>query len=94
MSKKKVGRKLVTDIIRNVLENREDVELDDISIRELTSSTIRTTPIIDILSTWDLDVESVQENHNKDDARLARCIEVLALVNSIIDQRISGGPSG
>ncbi len=87
MSKKKVGRELITDIIKRVLANRDDIESDDLFIHQVTSNTMKATPVIDILSHMEeigtINIDSV------DDERLAPCIEVLALVNSMIDHQLT-----
>ena len=86
MSKKKVGRELITAIIKRVLANRDDIETDELFIHQVTSNTMKATPVIDILSHMEdigtMNVDSV------DDERLAPCIEVLALVNSMIDYQL------
>jgi hypothetical protein len=87
MSKKKVGKEIITDMIRSILENREDVVSDDLFIRRLTSNTMKTKPVADILST--MDFHTTAGECDKDNKRLARCIELLALINTIIDRQLS-----
>jgi hypothetical protein len=87
MSKKKVGKEIITDMIRSILENREDVVSDDLSIRRLASNTMKTRPVADILST--MDFHSKVGECDEDNKRLSRCIELLALINTIIDRQLS-----
>jgi len=88
MSKKKVGKQIITDIVKSVLENREDVEMDEKFIHELVSNTMKTTPLVDILTSRNVDTLSGE--HESDDDRLTRCIEVIALINTMIDHHLSG----
>jgi hypothetical protein len=83
MSKKKVGRQLVTDIIKRVLANRDDIQSDDLFVRQVTSNAMRSTPVIDILSR--MSDSEIRHLDNGDNEQLASCIEVLALINSMID---------
>ena len=83
MSKKKVGRELVTNIIRRVLANRDDIQSDDLFVRQVTSNAMRSTPVIDILSR--MSESELRHLDNGDSDQLASCIEVLALINSMID---------
>jgi hypothetical protein len=92
MSKKKVGREIITDMIRSILEDRSDVVTDDLFIRRLASNTMKTKPVADILSTTDFHTTAVE--CDKDDKRLGRCIELLALINSIIDRQLSEHDTG
>jgi len=91
MSKKKVAKKIIADIIKRVVANRDDVEIDDLFIRQVTSNTLKATPVADILSHME---EMSRPNVNgKDDDRLAPCIEVLAIINSMIDYQLSESTS-
>jgi hypothetical protein len=92
MSKKKVGREIITDMIRSILEDRSDVVTDDLFIRRLASNTMNTKPVADILSTTDF--HTTAGECDKDDKRLGRCIELLALINSIIDRQLSEHDTG
>jgi len=87
MSKKKVGRELITDIIKRVLANRDDIQSDELFIRQVTSNTMRATPVVDILSRMG-ETESTPFD-NVDNEQLASCIEVLALINSMIDYQLN-----
>jgi hypothetical protein len=87
MSKNKVGRELIADIIKSVIENRDDVEVDELFMSKLISNTMMSTPVVDILSSMDADF--LPNGSEKDDQRLVPCIEVLALINSIIDHQLS-----
>ena len=87
MSKKKVGRELITDIIKRVLANRDDIQGDELFIRQVTSNTMKATPVIDILSR----MEETESTHLDiaNNEQLASCIEVLALINSMIDYQLN-----
>jgi hypothetical protein len=89
MSKKKVGEKYIVDIVKNIVETRDDVKVDDLFIHKITSNTVQFRPAVDILSTmaeWKNTGES-----ESDERQLTRCIEVLAIINSIIDYHLSAG---
>ena len=87
MSKKKVGKEIITDMIRSILEDRGDVVSDDLFIRRLASNTMKTQPVADILST--MDFHTTAGECGTDNSRLSRCIELLALINTIIDRQLS-----
>ena len=86
MSKKKVGRELITDIIKRVIANRDDIQSDEMFIRQVTSNTMKATPVVDILSKMD----EIESSHldNMDNEQLSSYIKVLALVNSMIDYQL------
>jgi hypothetical protein len=87
MSKKKVGKKIIVDIIRNVLESREDVVLDDAFIFEVTTNTLKSTPVYEIISDM-AEVDLVPEDR-KEHFKLSSCIELIAIINNVIDHQIS-----
>jgi hypothetical protein len=87
MSKKKVGRELVTDIIKRVLANRDDIPNDEVFIRRVTSHTMKSTPVVEILSR--MGESEIRHLDNGDSEQLASCIEVLALINSMIDYQLN-----
>ena len=92
MSKKNVGTELVEDIIKRVLANRGYDDMDELFIRQVASNTIRATPVIDILT--HMKELCPRNTQGRNDDRLARCIEVLALVNSMIDYQLSEKATG
>lgn len=87
MNKKKVGRELVADIIKRVVANRDDIKGDELFIRQVTSNTMKSTPVIDILSR--MSESEIKHLDNGNDEQMASCIEVLALINSAIDYQLN-----
>ena len=85
-----MGRELITDIIKRVLANRDDIQSDELFISQVTSNTMKATPVIDILSRME-ETESIHLD-NMDNDQLASCIEVLALINSMIDYQLDEKP--
>ena len=87
MSKKKVGRELITDIIKRVLANRDDIQGDEQFIHQVTSNTMKATPVVDIL--LNMGETEIKQLDNMDNEQLSSCIEVLALINSMIDYQLN-----
>ena len=82
-----MGRELVADIIKRVVANRDDIQGDELFIRQVTSNTMKSTPVIDILSR--MGESEIKRLDNGDNEQLASCIEVLALINSVIDYQLN-----
>jgi hypothetical protein len=87
MSKKKVGKKIIVDMIKNVLESREDIVSDDELIHKVTANTLESTPVYEIIS--DMAEADLMPEDRKENFKLSSCIELIAIINNVIDHHIS-----
>lgn len=74
---------LLTCMIKEVLHTSEDLRMSDRSIREMAAATIKTTPVLEIVS------ELVNDARDKTGERgqLMGEIELLGIVTTMIERR-------
>ncbi len=82
-----MGKKIIVDIIKSVLESREDVVSDEAFIHEVTANTLESTPVYEIIS--DMAEADLMPEDCKENFRLSSCIELIAIINNVIDHHIS-----
>ncbi len=83
MSMNDDGREFIINVIKKVLENREDLSLNDSSINQIAVRMLLTTPASQIMS----ELKALRQNCKKDmsQLQLKRSIELLAIVTHEID---------
>ena len=83
MSAKDDGREFIINIIKKVLENREDITLNDSCINQIAVRMLTTTPASQIMS----ELRTLKKMYaaNVRRLQLKKSIELLALVTHEID---------
>jgi len=83
MSMNDDGREFIINVIKKVLENREDLSLNDISINQIAMRMLLTTPASQIMS----ELQALRQYCEEDisQLQLKKSIELLAIVTNEID---------
>jgi len=83
MSMNDDGREFIINVIKKVLENREDLSLNDSSINQIAVRMLLTTPASQIMS----ELQALRQDCEEDisQLQLKKSIELLAIVTNEID---------
>lgn len=86
MSTNEDGSEFIINVIKKVLENRQDITLNDNSIKEMASRMLLKTPALQIMSELrSLNRKYTRHLANVRQLNLKKSIELLALVTHEID---------
>lgn len=83
--------KLMLTLIKQVMENRQDIESNDSFIYDVAFYTLHSPKLMRMISEKPAELQPLKGKRGSEDIKLAQIIELLALINRIIDHLSTKG---